>query len=96
MRHDEHHDRVAGLGDDRPDRGVDRPVDPKQGVAQGRRDSRVVVGMAGVVQVPALVPGAVSFGEDLDEEIPTASGEQTPGSRPFSAAPAASRSTKDL
>ena len=73
---DDNDERVAGLADDVAKRRIDRSIYPKQRIADLCGDRCIVAGMVSIVDVPALVPGTVSFGEDLHEEIPPAPPEQ--------------------
>ena len=71
---------VAGEHDDRgavvnpfqhfADGRVDRDVDVPERIADDARLFRVVPWMARIVDMPALVPDAVTLAEDLAEEIP--------------------------
>ncbi|MFO1299527.1 MAG: hypothetical protein U1F17_03895 [Burkholderiaceae bacterium] len=66
-KHD--HRRVAQRVDDRADLAIDRRIDLAHRLDL-RGDRTIVRGVVRVVHVPALVAGAVRFGEDLHREVP--------------------------
>jgi hypothetical protein len=61
------------------ERSVDRNVDVLDRIPDGARLLRVVPRMVRIVQVPALVPDAVAFAENLGEEVPFAASKEVLG-----------------
>ena len=78
---DENDQGARRVPDDVTNRAIDAHVDASKRVADLGNDGRVMHRMVRVVEMPALMSGAMGLGEHLDEKIPVGLAQHTTGQR---------------